>query len=256
MPDLAETQGRFAQALNGAGAQETCPDLFVGAEHDVVRRLAVYRGNLMGTSCQALAAAYPVIVRVVGAEFFEAMARAYLAHSPSASGDLNQYGGALPAFLEAFAPVRELAYLPDLARLEWAVHRAHYGADSAGLDLTRLASVTEAQQPSLRLKLNPLCALLVSRYPLARIWEIHQTDYAGEFSVQFEGGPFHVLVSRPRYRVQAGAIGAGEYAFLAATASGAMLSDALDEALRFDPTFVLGAALRAWVESLVVIDFR
>jgi uncharacterized protein len=255
MPDLAESQHRFAQALDGAHAPESCAQLFIGSEQDVARRLAVYQANRLATGSQALAAAYPVIGKVVGTEFFEAMARVYLTHSPSASGDLNEYGVELPAFLEGFVPVRELPYLPDLARLEWAVHRAHFSADSTGLDLARLAAVTQAQQPSLHLKLNPLCAVFESRYPLAQIWEIHQAAHTGEFSVQFEGGPFHALVSRPRFRAQAGAIGGGEYAFLAATASGANLSDALDRALRADPAFALDAALRAWVEALVVTDF-
>ena len=161
----------------------------------------------------------------------------------------------LPAFLEDFPHVRELPYLPDLARLEWAVHSAHYAADIDPLDVSRLASVPEAEQPSLRLKLNPLCALFESRYPLARIWEIHQKDYAGEFSVQFHDGPFRTLVSRPRFRAQASAIGAGEYAFLAATAAGATLSEALDAALRNDPGFALDAALHAWIEARVVVDY-
>ena len=203
MADLIEIQGQLARVLDGAGASELSLPLFVGDEDDVARRLAVYRGNLLAASGHALAAAYPVIVQVVGAEFFEALARAYQAHSPSTSGDLNQYGMQLPAFLEGFPHVRELPYLPDLARLEWAVHSAHYAADTDPLDVSRLASVPEAEQASLRLRLNPLCALFESRYPLARIWEIHQKDYAGEFSVQFHDGPFRTLVSRPRFRAQA-----------------------------------------------------
>ncbi len=255
MADLFQIQSQLARVLDGAGAPGLPLPLFVGEEDDVARRLAVYRGNVLAASGQALAAAYPVIGQVVGAEFFDALARAYLAHSPSTNGDLNQYGMQFPAFLEGFPPVRELPYLPDLARLEWAVHRAHYAADVDRLDVSRLASVPEAAQPNLRLKLNPLCALFESRYPLARIWEIHQKDYAGEFSVQFHGGPFRTLVSRPRFRAQANAITAGEYELLAATAAGATLSEALDRALRTDPGFALDAALHAWVESCVVVDY-
>lgn len=256
MADLIRIQGELARVLDGAGAPEQSLPLFVGDGHDVARRLAVYRSNVLATSGQALAAAYPVIARVVGAEFFEALARAYLTHSPSTSGDLNQYGMQFPAFLEGFPHVRELPYLPDLARLEWAVHRAHYAADLDPLDVSRLALVPEADQPSLRLKLNPLCELLESRYPLARIWEIHQKDYGGEFSVQFHDGPFRTLVSRPRFRAQAAAIGVGEYAFLAAAAAGATLSEALDRALRADPGFAFDAALHAWVASRVVVDLH
>lgn len=255
MADLIEIQGQLARALDGAVASGLSLQLVVGDEDAVAHRLAVYRGNMLAASGHALAAAYPVIVQVVGTEFFEALARAYLTHSPSTSGDLNRYGMQLPAFLEGFPPVRELPYLPDLARLEWAVHSAHYGADASPLDVSRLASVPEGEQASLYLRLNPLCALFDSRYPLARIWEVHQKDYAGELSVQFHDGPFRTLVSRPRFRAQASAISAGEYEFLVATAAGATLSEALDAALRNDPEFALEAALHAWIAARVVVDY-
>ena len=255
MPELVEMQGGFVRALDGEAAAESLLTLFAGDACTIEGRLAVYRGNLRGTVAHALAAAYPVIARVVGAEFFEAMAREYAREVPSTSGDLNQYGMQLAEFLAGFAPVRELPYLPDLARLEWVVHRAHYGADVDALDVTRLATVPPAQQPSLRLRLNPLCACFESRFPLARIWEIHQQDFAGEFGVDFEGGPFYALVLRPRFRAHAIAIRAGEYAFLGATAAGATLNDALNRALHADPEFDLDTALRRWVETLVVTDF-
>jgi len=255
MPDVLELQTELARALDGEPASESLLRLFAGDAPDVDRRLAVYRGNLLGTATHALAAAYPVIAKVVGGEFFEAMAREYARYSPSTSGDLNQYGVRLPEFLERFAPVRELPYLPDLARLEWAVHRAHYGADVDPLDVMRLVAVAPAQQSDLRLRLNPLCALFESPYPLARIWEVHQNDYTGEFSVQFENGPFHALVLRPRFRAHAVAIGPGEYVLLCRIAAGATLSDALDQALLAQPDFDLDAALRRWVELLVVTDF-
>jgi hypothetical protein len=255
MPDLAQLQSQLAHALNREAAPRSLLQLFAGDGGDVERRLAVYRGNLLATCTQALAAAYPVIAKVVGTQFFEAMARVYRAHAPSASGDLNEYGMQLPEFLEGFAPASELPYLRDLARLEWAVHRAHYGADADAFDVSRLASVPDSEQPALRLKLNPLCRLLESPYPLARIWEIHQKDYDAELSVRFDGGPFYALVCRPRYRVQAAGIGAGEHRFLAATAAGATLSEALDAAVGADAGFALGEPLRRWVEARVVVDF-
>ena len=251
----SQIQGQLARALDGAGALEPSPPLFVGDEHDVARRLAVYRGNLLATSGHALAAAYPVIVQVVGAEFFEALARAYLAHSPSTSGDLNQYGmqfACLPGGLSARprAAVSARPRASRVGRAQRALRRRHRPARclapgrGAGGGSSRVCAC----------ELNPLCALLESRYPLARIWEIHQKDYGGEFSVQFHDGPFRALVSRPRFRAQAVAIGAGEYEFLAASAAGATLSEALDTALRADPGFALDAALHAWVEARVVVD--
>jgi hypothetical protein len=44
--------------------------------------------------------------------------------------------------------------------------------------------------------------LLLDRWPVARIWQIHQDDYAGEFSVDFDAGPERILISRPLFRVE------------------------------------------------------
>src|SRR5262245_35052247 len=118
MPELVEIQSELARALDGEPASEQLLAFLVGDASSVDRRLAVYRGNLLGTATHALASAYPVIVKVVGDEFFAAMASEYARHSPSTDGDLNEYGMQLAGFLESFAPVRELPYLPDLARLE------------------------------------------------------------------------------------------------------------------------------------------
>src|SRR5262245_50676916 len=154
MSELIEIQGTFARALDGEPA-EALVSLFASDARGIDRRLGVYRSNLVGSTTHALTAAYPVVAKVVGAEFFAAMAREFAKCVPSKDGDLNWFGVQLAEFLEGFAPVRELPYLPDLARLEWSVHRAHYAADVAPLDVIRLAGVAPAEQPGLRLLLNP-----------------------------------------------------------------------------------------------------
>ena len=42
-----------------------------------LKRFNVYRGNVSGALGEALAVRYPVVQRLVGAEFFQAMAREY-----------------------------------------------------------------------------------------------------------------------------------------------------------------------------------
>src|SRR6516165_909152 len=87
-------------------------------------RLEVYRNTFAGVLVNALRLSYPAVQKLVGEAFFEGAARAFIAGHPPASACLDDYGAAFPEFLAAFSPASSLAYLSDVARLEWAVCRA------------------------------------------------------------------------------------------------------------------------------------
>ena len=142
MSDTAALQAAFAQALAVRDVGTADVAMLRGAPRDVRRRLGFYRGNVQASAHKALRNAYPVCERLVGEHFFEGMAYAYAAVTPSTSGDLNEYGATLPTFMRTFAPAAALAYLPDVATLEWRVHRAHYAADRPPLDLRGLAALS------------------------------------------------------------------------------------------------------------------
>src|SRR5205085_2247436 len=122
----------------------------------------------------ALSATYPVVRRLVGAAFFDEAARRHALAVPSTSGDLSRYGVGFAAFLEAYEPARELRYLPDVARLEWALHECDQAADAAGLDLATLAGVAPGEEGRVRLALHPAVRLVASEYPVLSIWEANQ----------------------------------------------------------------------------------
>jgi hypothetical protein len=239
--ELAALQRGFGAAIASLDEAREVAPVFRGSRQAALERLAVYRGNVVGACTKALAGAYPIVAKIVGESFFEGMAREYLRRFPSTSGDLNEFGDSLAQFVAHFAHTQDLPYLPDVARMEWLAHRAYYAADAA-----------EGPGP----RLAPACALLTSRWPLARIWEVHQDDYQGEFSVDLDAGPEQILVYRPRFRVLVGAISAGGYRFLERLRAGAPPAAALDAALVAEPGFDLGAALAAWVEAGVIVDAR
>ncbi|MGH8709118.1 MAG: HvfC/BufC family peptide modification chaperone, partial [Burkholderiales bacterium] len=169
MPSLLEQQRAFVLALLDPAVTD--------------EGLRVYRANVFGNWSAALGGAYPIMRVIVGTQFFERLAHDYSQVSPSTSGDLHEYGAQLAPFLDDYAHTRDLPYLPDVARLEWLVHRAYYVADAPPFDRSR---PTEA-------RLAPECALLESAWPLQRIWAAHQEG--GEpASVDLGAGPDRVLV--------------------------------------------------------------
>ena len=211
--------------------------------------MRAYRSNVFGNWAGALAGAYPIVRKIVGAEFFDAMAREYARAHPSVSGDLNEYGARLPGFVAGFEHTRDLPYLPDVARMEWLAHLAYYAADAKPPDFSVLGATPPGAHSLLRIELGPCCAMLRSDWPLARLWEVHQDDYRGAVQVDFAPGPYHILVLRRCWKAEVHAVALGEYRFLAGAEHGGTLGELIDAALEVDPVFDPAAALRRWIEA-------
>lgn len=213
-------------------------------------RLALYRGNLTATWDKTLSNAYPVLRRLVGDEFFSALTRVYGMAHPSDSPDLNQFGAGFAAFLAQFEHVAGYPYLPDMARLEWALHRGHYAADASGLSAAQLDAVGPAQLEQARLRLHPACVVQASRWDTAGLWQAHQGVGEVAFPPAFHDGG-HYMVVRPRWRCDVLPLGAAAHAALAALAAGDTFGGALDQAFDIDEQFDVGAWLASCVEHAV-----
>lgn len=139
------------------------------------RGLHAYRANGHALAERALAAAYPVIAALLGADAFNQLARAFWHHQPPLRGDLAQWGDALPNFLLAAEDLQGLPYLPDVARLEWRLHEAA-GAGDASLDAASFERLSHEDPDGLGLRLAPGTSLLHSGFPVVSIVLAHGAD--------------------------------------------------------------------------------
>ena len=251
MPELHDFQADFGAALRDRASAPAMARWLAGDEAVVEGRLAIYRANMVAAADKALSAAYPVIRQVVGAEFFHALAREYQRRTPSTSGDLGEFGATLAAFVAEFEHTQSLPYLPDLARLEWAAHRAYGAADARNWDAATLASVAPDRQSAIRFDWSPGLAAVASAYPIVRIWSLHQPGFDGEFSVDWTRAET-ALVARDGFAVTVTECGAADADFLRAALAGAPLGEAAAAALERHPDFDLGALLgRALAQRLI-----
>ena len=240
MLSLRELQTRFAAPLLGDSGAVNEPD----------EPMAVYRNTIRANYRHALSATYPVVRQLVGVPFFDTVVDAYVAAVPSTSGDLNVYGDSLGDFLASYPHANGLDYLPDVARLEWAVDEANRAADADRTPeflLAALAEVPPEKVTAQRFALGFSCRLLVSNYPLFRIWQVHQPGFDGDATVEFGTGIDRLLVRRENGVVVIERLAPGEFALLRALGDGRDLSGALDAAIMADSTFDLGTALRAHI---------
>ncbi len=187
------------------------------------KRFDVYRNNVVVSLSEALAAGFPVIEKLVGAQFFAAMAGVFVRAHPPTSPVMTMYGAAFPAFLEGFPPVAHLPYLADTARLEYALREAYHAADATPAAPERL------QDPRLleaRLTLAPATRLVVSPYPVHAIWRANTEVGAPPAA----GGDQAVLVTRPDWDPKPVVIPPEAARFIAATLAGDTFGTALEAA--------------------------
>ncbi|MDQ3271996.1 MAG: DNA-binding domain-containing protein, partial [Pseudomonadota bacterium] len=119
------------------------------------RGLQAYRSNGHALAQRALAAAYPVVAALMGAESFDGVSRHFWQHSPPARGDMAQWGDSFADFIESLDDLaREEPYLGDVARVEWALHVAATVADGE-VDLESLGLLQTADLVALTLRLCP-----------------------------------------------------------------------------------------------------
>ncbi len=218
-------------------------------------RMAIYRNNVYAALSKALEAIYPVILRLVGDEFFKFAARRYIDAYPSRSGDLNRFGTDFAEFLSTFEHAASLPYLPDVARLEWCCHQAYSAIDDSPLNLHRLAAVPHEDYGRLRFRLNHASQLLRSAWPIDAIWRVNQADYEGDQAVDLSSGGVNLLIQRRENRMVLITLSEAEWQFLAALNDRQTLEAAYGCAMRADPAADLGALLHTYVSQATLVNF-
>ncbi len=251
---LADRQRRFARGIFGTADPALLAAIRPG-RFAPAQLLQVYRNNVFENLTAALRAIYPVVERLVGRGFFRYVADVYIRRHPPTSGNLHDFGAGLADFLATFPPAAGLAYLPDVARLEWAWHEAFHAAEAPALALERLAEVPSARYGELRFTLHPSARLIASGYPCLRIWQVNQPDWSGDETVDLAEGGVRLLVIRRRLEVEIEPLTAGEHALLTAFVAGRPLSEATEAALTAEPGLDLKACLRRHVRQATIVDF-
>jgi hypothetical protein len=239
MPSLRELQTQFAAAV-------------LADTGDRGERIAIYRNTIFANYRNALGATYPVVLQLVGRPFFHAAVDAYAQTHPSTGGDLNVYGDRFGDFLASYPHAKELPYLPDVARLEWAVDEAVRAADHDGTPaqvLAELAAIPGNEVALQRFALDPSCRFVASDYPVLRIWQLNQPGIGGDGKVEFDVRADRLLVRREAGAVVIEQLAPADFSWLQALAAHADLATALERAVAAEATFDLGTVLRACIAN-------
>jgi Putative DNA-binding domain len=217
------TQTAFATALMDPALP--VPDGLIDPQgRPVTKRFNVYRNNVASSLTKVLEAGFPVIRRLVGEEFFAAMAGVYLRAHPPASRLMMLYGTDMPTFLASFAPVKHLPYLPDIARLELAIRQSYHAADAAPIAPEILAQITPDAFLASRLTFAPALRVIQSDWPIHAIWLANTNPTAPKPTMR----PESIAVFRPDFDPIVTPLPAHAAGFLAALMNGQTVEAAMD----------------------------
>lgn len=238
---LADLQHRFGQAV--LQAPLSVPD---GIRRDLgptrERRFGIYRNNVKASLAAALAARFPVVERLVGEEFFTAMALVFIERHPPRSPVLAEYGANFANFLEGFDPTADLPYLPDIARLEWARLVAFHSADASPADIGLLTELPPEMLGSAQLGLHPAMAVIASPWPIVSIWTTNTHDETPQPPAADWTGET-ALVTRPHLEVFVHRLPQGADRLVAELAHEQALGAATEAASRAHADFDLATTL-------------
>lgn len=241
MPTLHELQQSFAAAI--VAGDPAAAEFVIGDGIAPEARLNVYRNTYLGNLVGAMRISFPAVRKLVGNEFFEGAARAFIDAHPPKCAHLNDYGAEFADFLAQFPPAECLPYLPDVARVEWAVNIALHADDAPVLDAAKLAKADENLDPVF--VAHPSVSLVKVAYAADAIWRavIEENDAALE-AIDVSQGSAFLVISRGEAGVLVVQLGEDEWRFAQSLFEGVPLSRALEK-LSTDMSHSLAAHLAA-----------
>ena len=216
-------------------------------------RLQIYQHHILTSLTEALQATYPVVCRLVDARFFAYAADTYRRQHPPEAPCLWEYGAHFPAFLATFPPCRDLVYLADVARLEWAHNVALHAEERLPMAADALRQIPAEHVACLTFQCHPALTLLGSPWPIDQIWRAHQADADLAAAIDLRAGGVRLEIFRGAETVGFRTLAPALYAFRAALATGHALGTAVEAALAVAEDFDVRRALADFLADGMVI---
>jgi len=212
-----------------------------------VKRYDVYRNNVTVSLIDGLAAIYPAVQRITGADFFRAMARFHVRATPPTSPLLFEYGHDFPAFIEQYEYARPMPWLADTARIERAWLDAYHAADAEPLSPAALASVPPERLGELVFTAHPATRIVRSQFSAVTIFASNRAqEPVGRIDASM---PEDALITRPDLDVVVRHLPAGGAAFLTSLIAGQSLREAAAQAGERFPSFNLAANIAGMIQA-------
>ncbi len=243
MPSHHKIQSRFADGLLNPDIA-TPKNLLGLGDEEPKKRYNVYRNNVTISLIESMKATFPVILRLLGPQVFDPMARQFIQEFPPTSPVLMTYGAGFPKFISTYNPVKQISYLADIASCELLYLQTYHGGDATPIAIDALSTHAPETLASLTFSCHPSARFFISKWPVGSIWFTNKFDDEVK-PLDAERGGESILFIRPQMEVIAHIITEDLQKFLSLIASGAPLGVAAEKVLTQFPEFDIQNALGA-----------
>jgi hypothetical protein len=220
-PSLKEAQQALQRTILEDGRLDR-PDTFAYPE-----RLSVYADGYVARLHEALQESYELVYRVVGEERSDSLIYDYVHDSRPTSYNITNAGSRFAPFLERHPAGKLFPFLPDLARLEWAIVRAFHAKQETPFDPSQISSLSPERWETLRFTFQPAAAVISSAWPIYDLWKARKKpDEEFQIPKAQEHRPCDILIYRSSFDVLTLEISREEAALLRFLMEGATLGEA------------------------------
>ena len=205
--DLKTLQGAMAEKILDPTA--TIPlDWFEALDGtDLGVRLDVYAEGYLVRVADSLVESFPALANILGASEMAMLTERYIAQLKDPSRNLNYIGRDLPNYLPRDSHSKSLPFLPDLARLEWAIAACFHEDHSECLDLERCSHWDALRWGRARMTFQPGTCVIRSQWPLLALRETrHQERNSIDLDLDLGGDECVVMISRLQFEVMVEAV--------------------------------------------------
>lgn len=226
MTALVDLQRQMASAIRGNSGE--APIGVFRPEHlPSGEPLSVYRNNHRISLGAALTATFRTVSLLIGEDAFNVLAWRFLQSLPPVNPVVSEYGAALASYLDTEPLVKDLPYLADIARLDWAINVASIAVDTATLDSDAVATMPPNQLAELSLYPLLSLTLIQSRFPLPKIYEAARCEQ-DEGEIDLNSGESCMMISRQHGSIKIANIPADVFYALGRLTNGESLLNACE----------------------------
>lgn len=162
---------------------------------------------MISGSTSDLASRFPISGKIVGKDYFSAMAQEFLGKHSATSPPHFISGYEFADFVESFYALAEIAFVPDVMRLEAAHSRANSAAAVTPMSIKRLSEVRKNDLADIVFAPHPSLSIVKSEHPVVTIWEMHTGQRAFQSIMDWRGED--ALIIRPQRMVEVHRLSSG-----------------------------------------------
>jgi len=223
--------------------------------------IKVYQNNLKANAERALAITYPSIKAIIGDENFQHATTQYLQEFLKSAADWGLWGEHLADYLAQQSLIESLPYLPDVARLDWAIHQA-YRAKNSESNLNSFYLLEQDDSANLRFELASGLIVINSPFPIIAIrdhfkhepmfdQDAFETSIEEAISQYQTSSGFNALVYRQGLTIQLDYISSAESYWYQLLLNNTLIGKALDSIEPHD--FELSSWLPKAIQQQLVV---